>query len=215
MELKRIIRKLFICLIILNIFCSFCMFNTYAAIKDDEKKNYNVDQIVNYVEEEYGISEKTGSGAYGTGEYKYYMVNTKISESGDVLSAWKQAFAKIGYNGSSANTPREARTKRGAVAWALINNSEVNNNKEEEQEEEENFENQTQEEQNEDKKKFSEQEIIDYVNKNYGTSDADIKEDSEVLQKWKETLEEGRSRYLWDFTKRYCISKNCCKVKWK
>ena len=109
------------------------------------------------------------------------------------MSAWKKTFSKVGYTGSSTNTLREARSKEGAVAWALFNNSEENNNKEEEQEEEENFENQTQEEQNEDKKNFSEQEIIDYVNKNYGTSDADIKEDSAVLQKWKETLEAERS----------------------
>lgn len=193
MKIKRIILRFFICLIILNVFVCFSRNNTYAAIKDDEKKNYNVDQITNYVEDEYGISEKTGSGAYGTGQYKYYMVNTKISESGDVLSAWKKTFSKVGYTGSSTNTLREARSKEGAVAWALFNNSEENNNKEEEQEEEENFENQTQEEQNEDKKNFSEQEIIDYVNKNYGTSDADIKEDSAVLQKWKETLEAERS----------------------
>lgn len=180
MYLKKVLLRFFICLIILNVFLCLDINNAYAAVKDDEKEKYNTtEQIKNYVKEEYGISEQNGSGAYGTGSYKYYTVNTKISESGNVLEAWKKVFSKNGF--SSQNAVREARTEIGAVAWALYNNSEENNNKEQEQKEEEKFENQTPEEQNEAKKNFSEQEIVNYVNKNYGRADADIQEDSEVL----------------------------------
>lgn len=119
--INKVFKKVIV-LVVMFIIAIFSFGIVSEAYTDEEKQNFTSDQIMSYIQSEYGITDNAGtSGGY------VYSVDNKISESSDVLNSWKRTLSQNGYRIDTSNREGDA------VLNALYNNSEVSNNKEEEE----------------------------------------------------------------------------------